>query len=160
MAKAGETVLAKWAEVEVDGRLRLPTEITSQISWYMPAAEVEVVLELREEGSLLIHAGFRIAEVAVNHRARQFGHSKYGFRRFLRGFLDLITVTFLIGFGQRPQHMLGAVGLVSFLQHCNGAGVVSFDSLNSESRNFLCFGTSSPDAHRYKAFAVMGFAKR
>ena len=37
-----------------------------------------------------------------------------GFRRFLRGFLDLLTVTFLIGFGQRPQHMLGAFGLGFF----------------------------------------------
>lgn len=58
--------------------------------------------------------GFRVTEVAVNHRSRKFGESKYGFRRFLRGFLDLLTVAFLTGYGQRPQHMLGAGGLVAF----------------------------------------------
>lgn len=58
--------------------------------------------------------GFRVTELAVNHRARKFGQSKYGISRFLRGFLDLLTVTFLIGYGRRPQHMLGAAGLTSF----------------------------------------------
>ena len=50
----------------------------------------------------------------MHHRPRQFGHSKYGVRRFLRGFLDLLTVKFLTGFGQRPQHILGAMGLLFF----------------------------------------------
>jgi hypothetical protein len=55
-----------------------------------------------------------VTELAVRHRPRRFGHSKFGFRRFVRGFLDLLTVKFLTGFGQRPQHILGAVGLVFF----------------------------------------------
>ncbi|MGH7226517.1 MAG: glycosyltransferase family 2 protein, partial [Gemmataceae bacterium] len=59
--------------------------------------------------------GFRVGEIDINHRPRRFGHSKYGVRRFLRGFLDLLTVKFLTGFGQRPQHLLGGLGLVSFL---------------------------------------------
>lgn len=58
--------------------------------------------------------GFRIGEVVVQHRARRFGHSKYGVRRFVKGFLDLLTVKFLTGFGQRPQHLLGSIGLISF----------------------------------------------
>lgn len=58
--------------------------------------------------------GFKVTEIEVNHRSRKFGHSKYGVRRFLRGFLDLLTVKFLTGFGQRPQHMLGALGLAFF----------------------------------------------
>ncbi len=58
--------------------------------------------------------GFRVTEMPVNHRPREHGHSKYGVRRFLRGFLDLLTVGFLTGFGQRPQHMLGACGLGFF----------------------------------------------
>jgi hypothetical protein len=63
----------------------------------------------------LAHArGFRVSELEVNHRPRRHGHSKYGLRRFVRGFLDLLTVKFLTGFGQRPQHMLGAVGLLFF----------------------------------------------
>jgi dolichol-phosphate mannosyltransferase len=59
--------------------------------------------------------GFRVGEIEINHRPRRFGHSKYGVRRFVKGFLDLLTVKFLTGFGQRPQHLLGTVGLVSFL---------------------------------------------
>ena len=59
--------------------------------------------------------GFRVGEIEINHRPRRFGQSKYGVRRFLKGFLDLMTVKFLTGFGQRPQHLLGTVGLLSFL---------------------------------------------
>ena len=57
----------------------------------------------------------------MHHRARKFGHSKYGFRRFFKGFLDLLTVYFLTGFGRRPQHLLGTVGLLGFF--VGGAGV-------------------------------------
>jgi glycosyltransferase involved in cell wall biosynthesis len=59
--------------------------------------------------------GFQVGEIEINHRPRRFGHSKYGVRRFVKGFLDLMTVKFLTGFGQRPQHLLGAIGLFSFL---------------------------------------------
>ncbi|MCA9151744.1 MAG: glycosyltransferase family 2 protein [Planctomycetales bacterium] len=58
--------------------------------------------------------GWRIGEVVVNHRSRQHGHSKYGILRIPKGFLDLLTVKFLTGYGQRPQHILGTVGLASF----------------------------------------------
>jgi dolichol-phosphate mannosyltransferase len=58
--------------------------------------------------------GFRVGEVEVAHRPRRFGRSKYGVRRFAKGFLDLLTVKFLTGFGQRPQHLLGGLGLVCF----------------------------------------------
>ena len=58
--------------------------------------------------------GFRIGEISVEHRARKFGRSKYGFKRFLKGFLDLTTVYFLTGYGSRPQHLLGSAGLASF----------------------------------------------
>lgn len=59
--------------------------------------------------------GFRVGEIEIHHRPRRFGYSKYGVRRFVKGFLDLLTVKFLTGFGQRPQHMLGSIGLMSFL---------------------------------------------
>jgi len=59
--------------------------------------------------------GFRVGELVINHRPRKFGRSKYGLSRFVKGFLDLLTVKFLIGFGQRPQHLLGTVGLGSFV---------------------------------------------
>jgi glycosyltransferase involved in cell wall biosynthesis len=59
--------------------------------------------------------GFKVGEIVINHRPRRFGRSKYGLRRFIKGFLDLLTVKFLTGFGQRPQHLLGTLGLISFL---------------------------------------------
>ena len=58
--------------------------------------------------------GFRVGEIPVNHRARQHGHSKYGWSRLPKGFLDLLTVSFLTGYNQRPQHVLGAIGLGAF----------------------------------------------
>ncbi|MGE3313891.1 MAG: glycosyltransferase family 2 protein [Planctomycetaceae bacterium] len=74
--------------------------------------EIRIYGEMHRFIPVLANArGFKVTELAVNHRERKFGHSKYGVRRFLRGFLDLLTVTFLTGFGQRPQHILGAVGL-------------------------------------------------
>lgn len=63
--------------------------------------------------------GYRVGEIAVNHRAREHGRSKYGWSRLPKGFLDLLTVSFLTGFNQRPQHLLGSIGLLSF-----GAGSV------------------------------------
>lgn len=57
--------------------------------------------------------GFKIAQVPVNHRARQFGVSKYGLSRLPKGFLDLLTVSFLTGYNNRPQHLLGYVGLIA-----------------------------------------------
>ena len=59
--------------------------------------------------------GFRVGEIVVNHRARRHGMSKYGLNRLVKGFLDLLTIKFLTGFGHRPQHLLGTVGLICFL---------------------------------------------
>ncbi|MBI3462788.1 MAG: glycosyltransferase family 2 protein [Planctomycetes bacterium] len=79
-------------------------------------AEVRLYGELHRFIPVLAAArGFRVGEVAIQHRPRKFGRSKYGMRRFVKGFLDLLTVKFLTGFGQRPQHLLGTLGLCSFL---------------------------------------------
>ncbi len=77
--------------------------------------EVRLYGELHRFVPVLAAArGFRVGEVVVQHRARKFGRSKYGVTRIVKGFLDLLTVKFLTGFGQRPQHMLGTLGLASF----------------------------------------------
>jgi len=79
------------------------------------AAEIQIYGELHRFIPVLAFArGFHVIELSVNHRARRHGQSKYGVRRFLGGFLDLFTVTFLISFGRRPQHALGAVGIFFF----------------------------------------------
>ena len=78
-------------------------------------SEIPLYGELHRFIPVLAHArGFRVTELAVNHRPRVHGHSKYGFRRFQRGFLDLLTVMFVTGYGERPQHLLGAAGLFCF----------------------------------------------
>jgi dolichol-phosphate mannosyltransferase len=66
--------------------------------------------------------GFKVAEIEINHRPRKFGRSKYGVRRFIKGFLDLLTVKFLTGFNQRPQHLLGGIGLLCFF--AGGLGMI------------------------------------
>jgi glycosyltransferase involved in cell wall biosynthesis len=61
-------------------------------------------------------AGFtRITEKVVEHRERKYGHSKFGWERFVRGFLDLLTITFIGRFSQRPMHFFGAWGMLSFV---------------------------------------------
>ncbi len=66
--------------------------------------------------------GFRVGEIPIRHRPRKFGKSKYGVKRFVKGFLDLLTVKFITGFGYRPQHLLGTLGLAAFL--LGGLGLV------------------------------------
>lgn len=76
------------------------------------AAELRIYGELHRFIPVLAFSrGFRVTEVPVNHRPREFGYSKYGIRRFLRGLLDLVTVKFLISFGKRPLHATGGFGL-------------------------------------------------
>jgi glycosyltransferase involved in cell wall biosynthesis len=60
-------------------------------------------------------AGFQVTEVKVNHRRRPAGRSKYGWQRYLRGYLDLITVLFLGRYQHRPQHLFGGVGTLLIL---------------------------------------------
>ncbi|MGI8643175.1 MAG: glycosyltransferase family 2 protein [Thermomicrobiales bacterium] len=57
--------------------------------------------------------GFSIGELTVQHHARKWGQSKYGWSRLVKGFLDLLTVTFLTQYRQRPMHLLGLPGLVA-----------------------------------------------
>ncbi len=61
---------------------------------------------------LAVNKGFKIAEIPVHHRPREFGVSKYGISRFVRGFLDLFTVVFLTKFVKRPLHLFGSLGLI------------------------------------------------
>ena len=62
------------------------------------------------------NAGFtKIGEKVVVHRKRKYGKSKFGMSRFFNGFLDLMTIWFLSGFGKKPMHIFGVWGIVSFL---------------------------------------------
>ncbi len=61
-------------------------------------------------------AGFsKITEKVVSHQKRQFGKTKFGWERYRRGFLDLISITFVSRFGKRPMHLFGSLGAILFL---------------------------------------------
>jgi glycosyltransferase involved in cell wall biosynthesis len=59
---------------------------------------------------LAAYRGYRVAEIPVNHRPRQHGRSRYGPERYLRGFFDLLSVTFMGRYRHRPLHLFGGVG--------------------------------------------------
>ncbi|HVK20140.1 MAG TPA: glycosyltransferase family 2 protein [Actinokineospora sp.] len=63
--------------------------------------------------ALAHHVGYRVAELPVNHRPREHGTSKYGFERYVRGAIDLMTVVTITKYGRRPAHLFGGLGLLS-----------------------------------------------
>ncbi|GIM51923.1 glycosyl transferase family 2 [Capnocytophaga cynodegmi] len=61
------------------------------------------------------NAGYeKITEKVVQHQARKYGQTKFGMNRFINGFLDLITISFISQFGKRPMHFFGALGVLMF----------------------------------------------
>jgi hypothetical protein len=56
----------------------------------------------------------KIGEKVVQHQARKYGVTKFGLERFLYGFLDLLSITFVQTFGKRPMHLFGSLGILSF----------------------------------------------
>ncbi len=56
--------------------------------------------------------GFKVGEIKVTHHERKFGKSKYGISRLFKGFLDLLTIKFLLDFSKRPMHLFGFLGII------------------------------------------------
>jgi glycosyltransferase involved in cell wall biosynthesis len=105
--------LFNWSTAVVSG-VRL-----HDVNCGLKAYRAEVLQGMRLYGELhrfipvlASYRGFRIAEIPVNHRARQHGHSRYGPERYLRGFFDLLSVTFMGRYRQRPLHLFGGLGLL------------------------------------------------
>jgi dolichol-phosphate mannosyltransferase len=117
---------------------RLPSKLFNWVAGWMSglrlhdmncglkAYRAEVVHNLVLYGELhrfipvLAHEqGYRVAELPVNHRPREHGRSRYGMERYLRGFLDLLTVSFMGRYRHRPLHLFGGLGLL-----LGGSGVV------------------------------------
>jgi len=85
----------------------------------LKAYKAEVLKGMRIYGELhrfipvlASYRGFRVAEIPVNHRAREHGRSRYGLSRYLRGFFDLLSVTFMGRYRHRPLHLFGGLGLL------------------------------------------------
>ena len=91
------------------------------------AYRAEVIRDLRLYGELhrfvpvlAAAKGYKVGEIVVQHRARKYGHSKFGTRRFVKGFLDLLQVSFTTGFGYRPMHFFGSAALLAGLLATGG----------------------------------------
>lgn len=75
-------------------------------------------------------AGFgKIGEKVVQHQERKYGKSKFGLNRFVNGFLDLFTITFITRFGKKPMHFFGLLGTFSFILGLGIAGWLVIDKL-------------------------------
>ena len=79
-------------------------EVTDELALY---GEMHRYIPVLADG-----AGFIVTERKIAHRPRIHGHSKYAWRRFVRGFLDLLTVLFLTRYRRRPLHLIGGLGLL------------------------------------------------
>lgn len=76
------------------------------------------------------NAGFsKVGEKIVQHQARKYGNTKFGASRFINGFLDLITISFLSKFGKRPMHLFGALGVIMFTIGFIAAGYIGYIKL-------------------------------
>ncbi|MBM2821299.1 MAG: glycosyltransferase family 2 protein [Thermoleophilia bacterium] len=105
--------LFNWATAVVSG-VRL-----HDVNCGLKAYRAEVLHGMRIYGELhrfipvlASYRGFRVAEIPVNHRARQHGSSRYGPERYLRGFFDLLSVTFMGRYRHRPLHLFGGLGVL------------------------------------------------
>lgn len=125
----------RWPSLVFNGILRSFTRMDlHDFNCGLKAYRAEVLKEVRLYGEmhrfipvLAASRGFRVAEIAVKHHARQHGVSKYGASRILKGFLDLGTVVFLTRFRYRPQHLLGMLGIFA----CGFGGVLLFFLLSA-----------------------------
>ena len=77
----------------------------------------------------------RIGEQVVQHRARKYGSSKFGWNRFINGFLDLLSIYFMSRFGKKPMHFFGLLGVLSFLLGLTLAVYLGVDKLLHVMRN-------------------------
>lgn len=100
-------------------------------------------------------AGFRrIGEKVVEHRARKYGVTKYGFDRFIKGYLDLLTIGFITRFGKSPMHLFGSLGTLMFF-----LGFVMTIYLGGKKLYFINHGLRAPlvtqSPYFYIALTVM-----
>jgi len=88
-------------------------------------------------------AGFtKIGEKVVQHQERKYGSSKFGLERFVNGFLDLMSITFVSKFGKRPMHFFGALGTIMFILGFLASLWLGIDKLFIDTKARLI--TSSP----------------
>ncbi|ATA93241.1 glycosyltransferase family 2 protein [Capnocytophaga canimorsus] len=101
------------------------------------------------------NAGYqKITEKIVKHQARKYGHTKFGANRFINGFLDLITISFISNFGKRPMHFFGALGVLMFFIGFCFAFYLGIDKLFIHPHNRLI--TSRPEFYVALVTMIIG----
>ena len=103
----------------------------------LKAYRIEVVKSIEVYGEMhryipviAANEGFKaIKEQVVQHQARKYGQTKFGLNRFVNGFLDLVTLSFLHKFGKRPMHFFGLWGTIMFMIGLIFAGYLGIDKL-------------------------------
>lgn len=148
IAGEGYDLVSGWKKVRHDPISKtIPTKLYNAVTRWMSgiylhdfncglkAYRVDVVKTIEVYGEMHRYipviakwAGFsKIGEKVVEHRARQYGVTKFGgFERFINGPLDLMSISFVGKFGKRPMHFFGTLGLISFLI---GFGILTYLSL-------------------------------
>jgi glycosyltransferase involved in cell wall biosynthesis len=129
LSKTIPTKLYNWATRQMSGI------VLHDFNCGLKAYKLEVVKCLEIYGEMhryipvMAHReGFRkIGEKVVEHRARQFGHTKFGLERFINGPLDLLTILFISKFGKRPMHIFGTFGALMFFIGFAGFAYLGID---------------------------------
>jgi len=149
ITEGGFDIVSGWKKKRYDSILtkNLPSKIYSRITRWMSGIKLhdmncglkayrkEVVKSIEVFGEMHRYipiiakwAGFRkIGEKVVEHRKRQFGVTKFGWERFINGFLDLMTIMFVSKFGKKPMHLFGLIGTLLFAIGFFIAGYLAFD---------------------------------
>lgn len=95
-------------------------------------------------------AGFpKIGEKVVEHQARKYGVTKFGLERFVNGFLDLMTVTFLSRFGKKPMHFFGVLGTLMFM-----LGFILFTYIGGAKLYYMYIDVSAKNIAEMSSFYI------
>ncbi len=135
--KDGYDLVSGWKKVRYDNAItkNLPSKLYNAVNrWFsgielhdmncgLKAYKRKVIKSIEVYGEmhrfipvLAKHAGFKkIGEKVVVHRPRKYGISKFGWERFINGFLDLLSIQFVSRFGKKPMHLFGTLGFFTFL---------------------------------------------
>ena len=133
----GYDLISGWKKVRYDSKIakNLPSKLfnfaarktsgvqLNDFNCGLKAYKKEVIKNIEVTGEmhryipvLAKSAGFsKIGEKIVQHQARKYGETKFGMERFIRGFLDLITISFISKFGKRPMHFFGSWGAIMLM---------------------------------------------
>lgn len=137
VTEEGYDLVSGWKKVRYDNALtkNLPSKLYNAVNrWFsgiklhdmncgLKAYKRKVIKSIEVYGEmhrfipvLAKHAGFsKIGEKVVQHRPRKYGVSKFGWERFINGFLDLLSVQFVSRFGKKPMHLFGTLGSFMFM---------------------------------------------